>query len=74
MQHCGLNRFGIVEVGNVEKLITNNKEKTRDEHTEDSSNIVVEIKDMRYVVPTEEMFDVLTNVHRSIGHGESEIE
>lgn len=30
---------------------------------------MIEIQDVRYIVPVEEMFDILTNVHRSIGHG-----
>ncbi|CAH1954134.1 unnamed protein product [Acanthoscelides obtectus] len=64
-----LKRFGIVEVGNIEKLVTRNKEQTGKENNEDSNNIVIDIRDVRYVVPVKEMFDILTICHRSIGHG-----
>ncbi|CAH2001414.1 unnamed protein product [Acanthoscelides obtectus] len=69
LQYRRLKRFGIVEVGNIEKLVTRNKEQTGKENNEDSNNIVIDIRDVRYVIPVEEMFDILTICHRSIGHG-----
>ncbi|CAH1982204.1 unnamed protein product [Acanthoscelides obtectus] len=58
LQYRRLKRFGIVEVGNIEKLVTRNKEQTGKKNNEDSNNIVIDIRDVRYVVPVEEMFDI----------------
>lgn len=61
MQYRRVERFSVIEIGGKPRLIG----KTNDLNSEKN----VDVDEVKYFIPVEEMFDILHTIHQNTGHG-----